>query len=64
MTNVWSTMGCSSSLHHLGSSRSSPALASKTNSIPLSSEVKNTLKESWKLVEPVKIEAGKLMFVR
>ena len=64
MTNVWSTMGCSSSLHHRGSSRSSPALASKTNSIPLSSEAKNTLKESWKLVEPVKIEAGKLMFVR
>ena len=65
MTNVCSTMGCSASFqHHRDSSRSSPALTPKTDSIPLSSETKNTLKESWKLVELVKNEAGKLMFVR
>ena len=56
-------MGCSASFHHRGSS-SLPALTSKTDSVPLSCKTKDTLKESWKLVEPVKNEAGKLMFVR
>jgi len=57
------TMGCSASFHHRGCS-SLPALTSKTDSVPLSCKTKDTLKESWKLVEPVKNEAGKLMFVR
>ena len=64
MTNVCSTMGCSASFHNRDSSKSLPALTSKNDSIPLSCETKNTLIESWKLVEPVQNEAGKLMFVR
>lgn len=64
MTNVCYTMGCSASFHHRDSSGSLPALTSKTDSVPLSCKTKDTLKESWKLVEPVKNDAGKLMFVR
>ena len=36
----------------------------RTFSVPLSRKTKGTLKESWKLVEPVKTEAGKAMFMR
>ena len=63
-TNVFYTMGCSASFHHRGSSSSLPAVGLKPVSVSLSPETKNTLKESWKLVEPVKIDAGKAMFVR
>lgn len=64
MTIVCHTMGCSASFYHRGSSGSSLAVTSKPDSVPLSCKTKNTLIESWKLVEPVKNEAGKLMFVR
>ena len=64
MANVCHTMGCSASFHHRGSPASLPAVTSKPDSVPLSRKTKNTLTESWKLVEPVKNEAGKLMFVR
>ncbi len=56
-------MGCSSSLQS-GSARSLPAIVKTVPIIALSAETKNTLKESWKLVEPVKTDAGKVMFVR
>lgn len=57
-------MGCSASLYRRGPSRRLPSAGLKTVVIPLSPDTKNTLTESWKLVEPVKAEAGKLMFVR
>lgn len=57
-------MGCSASLHHRVASRHLPSARVKTIAVPLSADTKNTLRESWNLVEPVKAEAGKLMFVR
>lgn len=57
-------MGCSASLHHRVASRHLPSVRVKTIAVPLSADTKNTLRESWNLVEPVKAEAGKLMFVR
>lgn len=67
MTNVFA-MGCSASLHHRGGilnlSALPAALGFKTVSISLSRKTKNILRESWKLVEPVKTEAGKALFVR
>jgi len=67
MTNVFA-MGCSASLHHRGAilnlSALPAALGFKTVSISLSRKTKNILRESWKLVEPVKTEVGKALFVR
>ena len=67
MTNVFA-MGCSASLHHRGAIFNLSALPAafgfKTVSISLSRETKNILRESWKLVEPVKTEAGKALFIR
>ncbi|KAJ7380386.1 hypothetical protein OS493_008842 [Desmophyllum pertusum] len=65
MTNAF-TMGCSASFHHRANNlRNLSALPGfKTVSMSLSRKTKNTLKESWKLVEPVKTEAGKAMFMR
>lgn len=57
-------MGCSASLHHRVASRHLPSARVKTIAVPLSADTKNTLRESWNLVGPVKTEAGKLMFVR
>ena len=58
-------MGCSASFQHLASWKKLPSSTNlKTVSISLSSQTKNTLRESWKLVEPVKTEAGKAMFMR
>lgn len=61
-------MGCSASFHHRGTTKNrspiSVSLGLKNLSIPLSRKTKITLKESWKLVEPVKSEAGKAMFMR
>ena len=61
-------MGCSASFYHRGSTKNlsplSVTLGFKTLSIPLSRKTKNTLRESWNLVEPVKTEAGKAMFMR
>ncbi|PFX27019.1 neuroglobin-like [Stylophora pistillata] len=61
-------MGCSASFHNRGATKNwspiSVSLGFKGLSTPLSRKTKNTLKESWKLVEPVKTEAGKAMFMR
>ena len=61
-------MGCSASFHHRGTTKNrspiSVSLGLKHLSVPLSRKTKITLKESWKLVEPVKSEAGKAMFMR
>lgn len=67
MTNVFA-MGCSASLHHRGAilnlSVLPAAFGFKTVSVSLSRKTKNILRESWKLVEPVKTEAGKALFMR
>ena len=59
-------MGCSASFHHLSSLKN--ALPStqdfRTVPIPFSRKTKDTLRGSWELVEPVKIEAGKAMFMK
>ena len=61
-------MGCSASLHHRGTILNLSALPAAFGfgpvSISLSRKTKNVLRESWKLVEPVKTEAGKALFVR
>ena len=61
-------MGCSASFQHRGTIMNLSAIPAafgfRTVSISLSRETKDTLKESWKLVEPVKTEAGKAMFMR
>lgn len=67
MTNVFA-MGCSASLHHGGAilnlSSLPAAFGFKTVSISMSLNTKNILRESWKLIEPVKTEAGKALFLR
>lgn len=63
MTNVFA-MGCSASLHHRGAILNLSSLPATTVSISLSLNTKNILRESWKLIEPVKTEAGKALFLR
>ncbi|XP_078345231.1 neuroglobin-like [Oculina patagonica] len=67
MTSLF-TMGCSASFQHRGTILNLSAIPAVfgfgTVSISLSRQTKNTLKESWKLVEPVKTEAGKALFIR
>ena len=58
-------MGCSASFHHRSSWENMPTNAGfKTVPISLSRKTKIVLRESWKLIEPVKTDAGKAMFVR
>jgi hypothetical protein len=59
-------MGSSSSIYYRNEKTfpASFSLNSKFNVISLSEETKNILRESWKLVEPLKTVAGKKMFER
>lgn len=59
-------MGCSSSLYRRNNKTFSASfnLNSRSTVLSFSEETKNILKESWKLVEPVKTAAGKKMFQR
>jgi len=59
-------MGCSSSLNHrIEVVFSAPPTSNlRIRDIPLSDKRKNILRESWKLIEPVKTDAGKKIFVR
>ncbi|KAJ7380383.1 hypothetical protein OS493_008836 [Desmophyllum pertusum] len=59
-------MGCSSLLYRRNNKTFSASfnLNSRSTVLSFSEETKNILKESWKLVEPVKTAAGKKMFQR
>ena len=60
------TMGCSASFHHLTSLKNPLPFMQEFRMVPIpfSRKTKNTLRESWQLVEPVKVEAGKAMFMK
>ena len=60
-------MGCSASFpNHITPWKNSNCAPGdfQSASVSLSHNTKNTLRESWRLVEPVKTEAGKAMFMR
>ena len=59
-------MGCSSSLNHRIEVVFSvpPTSNLRIREIPLSEERKSILRESWKLIEPVKTDVGKKIFIR
>ncbi|XP_022782500.1 neuroglobin-like [Stylophora pistillata] len=60
-------MGCSASSNNrieIAVSVAAASSASRIKEIPLSHEQKNTLREFWKLVDPVKSVIGKNMFKR
>ena len=60
-------MGCSASFPNHTTPWKKPTCAPgdfQIVSVSLSHNTKNTLRESWKLVEPVKTETGKAMFMR
>ena len=57
-------MGCSASFHHRSWENMPNNVEFKTVPVSLSNKTKTTLRESWKLVEPVKTDVGKAMFVR
>ena len=66
LTVVLFIMGCSSSLNHrIEVVFSSPPTSNlRIRDIPLSEEKKRILRESWRLIEPVKTDIGKKIFIR
>jgi len=59
-------MGCTTSLNHrVELVFSAPPTSNlRIRDIPLSEEKKNILRQSWKLIEAVKTDAGKKMLIR